>query len=167
MRLITAILFFVSIHSFSQNKIIFDEKYNDSLLIGKCTIEAFEKQPYYEWFSFEYQDYTPNDSIINLLKNTTDSINITIILGVWCSDSRREFPRFMKILNLINYDFNKLNIICVDTDKKADKIDLYKYNIKLVPTFIFYKNNFEIGRIIETPNKTLETDFKLITCNKL
>ena len=32
-------------------------------------------------------------------------------------------------------------------------------NIEKVPTFIFYKNGIEIGRIIESPEKSIEKDF--------
>ena len=158
MRLITIIIFFVSFQSFSQNFKIFDQKYNDSLLVGECSLEAFKIAPYDEWFYFEYSEYHPNDNIINLLKNKINEIEITIVLGVWCSDSRREFPRFIKILDLINFDYSNLKIIAIDTKKDGIKIDINNYNIELVPTFILYKKNTEIGRIIETPEKTLEYD---------
>ena len=163
MRLITIIIFFVSFQSFSQNFKIFDQKYNDSLLVGECTLDAFKIAPYDEWFYFEYNEYHLNDSIINLLKNNFNDIEITIVLGVWCSDSRREFPRFIKILDLINFDYSNLKIIAVNTKKEGVKIDINNYNIELVPTFILYKQNTEIGRIIETPEKTLEFDMLIIT----
>ena len=31
-------------------------------------------------------------------------------------------------------------------------------DIELVPTFIFYRNGEELGRIVETPEDTLEKD---------
>ena len=163
MRLITIIIFFVSFQSFSQNTKIFDQKYNDSLLVGECTLEAFKIAPYDEWFYNEYSEYHPNDSIINLLKNNISDIEITIILGVWCGDSRREFPRFIKILDLINFNYTYLKIIAVDTKKEGVKIDINSYNIELIPTIILYKQNTEIGRIIEIPKKTLEYDILTIT----
>ena len=163
MRLITIIIFFVSFQSFSQSFKIFDQKYNDSLLVGECTLEAFKIAPYDEWFYTEYNEYHPNDSIINFLKNYINDIEITIVLGVWCSDSRREFPRFIKILDLINFDYSNLRIIAVDTKKDGVKIDINNYNIELVPTFILYKKNTELGRIIETPEKTLEFDILTFT----
>jgi len=162
MRLITIIIIFVSFQSFSQSFKVFDQKYNDSLLVGECNLEAFKIAPYDKWFYFEYNEYHPNDSIINLLKNKINDVEITIVLGVWCSDSRREFPRFIKILDLIDFDYSNMKIIAVDTKKDGVKIDINNYNIELIPTFILYKQNTEIGRIIETPENTLEYDILLI-----
>lgn len=160
MRYFSIIFIVISIQSFSQNinTKIFDTNYNDSLIIDYCNISTFKTEPYNNWFFSEYNNYTPTDSIIEVLKYKINNTNITIILGIWCSDSRQEFPRFIKILDLIKYDYSKLTIIAVDTYKNTNEIDIYKYNIKLVPTFILYKNTYEIGRIIETPEKSLEKD---------
>ena len=161
MKLILILFIGISINSFSQNinTKIFDQKFNDSLLVGKCNISAFKTAPYDEWFFNEYNNYTPNDSILQLIKNNINDIKITIILGIWCSDSRREFPRFIKILDLINYDMNMLNVICVNSKKESIYVNIKEYNIELIPTFIFTKDNNEIGRIIESPKKSLEEDF--------
>jgi hypothetical protein len=50
-------------------------------------------------------------------------------------------------------------MIGVDFDKKAREIDVDVFNISRVPTFIFHRNEIEIGRITETPIETLEEDF--------
>lgn len=42
----------------------------------------------------------------------------------------------------------------------TDEVD--GLNINFVPTFIFYTNEIEVGRIIETPDVTLEIDFENI-----
>ncbi len=160
MKLLIIALFTISFNLFSQeiNNKVFDEKFNDSLLVGECNINAFRIAPYNNWFNDEYNDYEPNDSVINLLKTSVKNVNITIILGVWCSDSRREFPRFIKILDLIGFDYSKLTIIAVNTKKDAVFKDISNYNIELIPTLIFYEKETELGRIIETPQKTLEND---------
>jgi len=87
-----------------------------------------------------------------------DEIKIVCIQGTWCSDSRREVPRFFKILYELNYDLENLTMICVDRKKQADNIDVDQFVIEKVPTFIFYKDDSELGRIIETPKNTLEID---------
>jgi len=92
---------------------------------------------------------------VNMLAN---SINIEIYMGTWCSDSRREVPRFLKILDLAIFDFHKLKIISVDRDKISPTHEEIGRNIEYVPTFIIHKNNLEIGRIVEFPIITLEGD---------
>ncbi|MDP4175154.1 MAG: thioredoxin family protein, partial [Bacteroidota bacterium] len=92
--------------------------------------------------------------------------DITIVLGTWCSDSRREIPRFLKILDSLGFDSGKVKLLAVDREKKGlgDEIDSLK--IELVPTIIFYKDGKEAGRITEAPEETLETDTNNIITSK-
>jgi len=46
--------------------------------------------------------------------------------------------------------------------KKLVFFDIDNLDIKRVPTFIIYENGEEIGRIIETPKKSLEKDLEKI-----
>jgi hypothetical protein len=87
---------------------------------------------------------------------------IKVILGTWCRDSREQLPRFMKILDCLQYNTTLLELICVDKLKKADSLDISGLKIEKVPTFIFYFNGTEKGRIIETPVLTIEQDMNHI-----
>ena len=49
-------------------------------------------------------------------------------------------------------------VIAVNKNKKAEGTDVDILNIEKVPTIIFFKNGEELGRIIETPNESLEKD---------
>ena len=46
----------------------------------------------------------------------------------------------------------------MDRNKSSSGTEIQSLNIELVPTFIFYKNENEIGRIIETPEISIESD---------
>lgn len=147
-----------------EKKYVIDEKSGKTMLIGSCSKEDFTQDSLFNWWFYsEYGEYEPNDSVMNLIK--LDSIKIVCVMGTWCSDSRREVPRFIKILDLLNYDLNNLEIFCVDRKKKAEGYDIGQFVIERVPTFILYKNNSEIGRIIETPEETLEKDLLKIILN--
>ncbi len=126
-------------------------------LLGVFSSEELSTAPYNQWYDTEYQ-YTPNEQIIENIKNLHSDFQITIILGTWCSDSQTQVPRFLKIIDEINFDSSNFLLIGVDRQKKVDNLDIEKYNIEKVPTFIIYRNNVEIGRIIESPIKTLEED---------
>jgi hypothetical protein len=95
---------------------------------------------------------------MRMLSPGAGDINVTLIMGTWCDDSKEQVPRFYKILDMLQFDYSKLSLICVDRKKSAPDIDLAGMNIKLVPTFIFYRNYKEIGRITETPARSLEKD---------
>ena len=58
----------------------------------------------------------------------------------------------------MNYPSEKVEIICVDEDKHTENTELAGLKIELVPTIIFYKDGSELGRIIESPQETLEKD---------
>ncbi|MCF6342818.1 MAG: hypothetical protein L3J31_08445, partial [Bacteroidales bacterium] len=67
-------------------------------------------------------------------------------------------PRFYKILALTDFKKLQLETIAVDRNKNALVVNIKDLDIELVPTFIVYKHDKEVGRIVETPVKTLEDD---------
>lgn len=147
---LVAIILFLGI-----NKTVKSQENED--LVGIYNIKDLTVAPYNSWFDAEYQ-YTPNQKVIDDIKNLQVDFEIKIILGTWCSDSQTQVPRFIKILDEINYNTTDLLLICLNRDKKVDNFPIYKYNIERVPTFIIYRGDVEIGRIIETPTQTLEQD---------
>ena len=88
-------------------------------------------------------------------------------MGTWCPDSRREVPRFMRILDMCKFPLDKVTFIGVDNTKLSPIGDYDKLNIERVPTFIFLKNKIEVGRIIENPKTSLEQDMiNILTGNE-
>ena len=79
-------------------------------------------------------------------------------MGTWCPDSRREVPKFMRVLAAVNFPLTAVEIIGVDNSKNAPVADYSLLDIQRVPTFIINKNNIEAGRIIENPVTSLEQD---------
>lgn len=144
----------------AQNKctVEVDEKTNKPMFIGLCDRTAFEDSSFASWFNTEYNDYSVDSSTLDLISTNTDSLFIKIILGTWCGDSREQVPRFLKILDYLRFPTDNLLLIFVDRKKLAGDFDIEDLDIKLVPTIIIYKNQTEIGRIIETPKISLEED---------
>ena len=150
------------IYAQDKNKLIVDEKSGKPMLLGLCDRTAFADTSFSWWFNSEYDNYTPDSTEVLKLSKVINDVKITIVMGSWCSDSRREVPRFFKILDLLGYGQKNLIIICVDGNKKATGNEVEKLDIKLVPTFICTKDDKEIGRIVETPKETLEKDLAKI-----
>lgn len=140
------------------NKVTIDDKTGRPMLVGITDRSAFELPDFTDWYNNEYIGYEPDEFILEQIKELSDSIDIQIFMGTWCSDSRREVPRFLKILDVSEFEQNKLQIINVDRKKKSPTHEEKDKDINFVPTFIINKNGNETGRIVEFPIITLESD---------
>lgn len=146
---------------------VYDEKSQTDILVGACTREGILGCAFAEDYNIEYPAYQPVDSIVKQLKNRIGGLKCVIVLGTWCGDSKEQVPRFFKIIDQTGASFNKLQLYCVDRQKEAPGMEIKTtYNIEKVPTFIFYRDDTEIGRIIETPKTTLEKDLLDIILGK-
>jgi len=146
---------------FSQtiNQRIIDEKTGKEMLIGSCNRQAFLLSPFNEWYDVEYKAYHPNQDVLNQLSSLiNEDFHIIIFFGSWCGDSKEQVPRFLAITDKLGIEPDMIELIAVDRKKQAPDINVSDYQIEKVPTFIFYKNGKESGRIIETPQTTLEND---------
>ncbi|NMB83596.1 MAG: thiol reductase thioredoxin [Ignavibacteria bacterium] len=162
-KIVLFILFATSlINAQHKSKIVTDERSGKPMLVGICDRTSLQDSNFAWWYEPEYNNYEFSTSTIDSIKNKLDDISILIVLGSWCSDSRREVPRFLRILDELKFSFEKVTLNFVDRKKESPEGNLSDLEIKFVPTFIFYKNGNEIGRIIETPTTSLETDFKNI-----
>ena len=107
-------------------------------------------------FFTSYEQFTVSNQDILLINQWPSSIHVEVFFGVWCHDSEREVPRLLKLLNH-NSSVTK-NLIALDYQKSEPNGSAKQKAVKYTPTIILYKNNKEIGRIIERPNKSLVAD---------
>ncbi len=129
-----------------------------TILIGKVERNILQQGDFGKYFKEEYKNYQPCTNTIQQLKNKVYENSIVIVLATWCHDSQQQLGRFYKILDLLDYNTNMVTTICLDKNKLAGELDITSYDVKLVPTFIFYKELKENGRIIESPNTSFEKD---------
>lgn len=111
-----------------------------------------------QWFLPEYRAYEPNDTLLKKINNYLTGKQLVLVLGTWCSDSQREVPRWMKVLNRAGYDVEYMKIVGVGRNKKTPLHIVNKYRITNVPTLIVYQNGKEVKRITESPNVSFEHD---------
>ncbi len=152
--------------SITKNKMITDKRTERKELVGKVTREGFKKEEFKTWFDKGYKEYQPKEEIVNKLKAVSlyKAVTIKIIFGTWCGDSRREIPRFFKIVDVANIPENIIGLTAVDTKKSSQDKNLEGIKFTRIPTFIFYRNGSEIGRIVESTEKSLEEDLlKILT----
>ena len=112
-----------------------------------------------EYYFAEFDVYQPNPQIIkSLVLNHASDFQYSIVLGTWCGDSKREVPRMLKVLTEAGIDSDDIKLYAVDFSKEAVNTPVGTLNIQKVPTLIVYKDQIEIGRIIETPVESIEGD---------
>ncbi len=137
-------------------------------LLGYIEPRRLAQPPYSQWYLPGFDGYQCNgETLMNLAALKTPDISIKIVLGTWCPDSRREVPRFMRILNDWNFPLLKVQMIGVDDSRQSPVTEFGTLDIQRVPTFIIYKNNIEAGRIIENPLTSLEQDLVNILTSKV
>jgi thiol-disulfide isomerase/thioredoxin len=128
-------------------------------LLGFFNLRQMKLEPHSAWFYKGYDDYQVNNEVIKNMEGIDiEGLTIKIVMGTWCPDSRREVPRFMKVIDTWKFPQEKLTFIGVDNGKRSPIGGYDQLDIQRVPTFIFYKNNVEAGRIIENPVTSLEQD---------
>jgi thiol-disulfide isomerase/thioredoxin len=136
--------------------------------LGYINPARFSQPPHSEWYLKGFEAYQPVQEVIGKLAlRDKENLSIKIVMGTWCPDSRREVPRFMKILDLWGFPEEKVTIIGVDNTKIAPIGDYEKLGIERVPTFMILENKVEKGRIIENPVTSLEQDMlNILTRNE-
>lgn len=138
------------------------------MLLGVQSVSQLKNAPYSEWYHTEYKQYTPKaDILAQLKKEKLNSYQIKVFMGTWCSDSHREVPRLIKILEMEGYPMDRIILVGVNRKKESPSGEESLYNIQRVPTIIFSKYGKEVGRIIETPKSaSLEEDMLKIISSR-
>ncbi len=134
------------------------EQNNDTILIGRGSLSILQTGSYKYWYNAFYKNYIVDSITTEQLKPLFKGKTIEIFLGSWCSDSRREVPRMIKVLSYTGFDTAHVQFIFVDHAKKSPQHEEQGKHITNVPTFIVYNGKKEIGRIVESPQVSLEKD---------
>ena len=140
------------------------KEYTD--IIGIFERKELNNNPHAEWFNQNYSDYNLDQEILDKLKPLFKDIQITVFMGTWCSDSRKEIPVFYKLIDKLKINEKSIELIGMSLEKTTpDSLELNQ-NLINVPTFIFKKDGKEINRIVEFPLETIEKDIlKILTTN--
>lgn len=139
-----------------------DEEDLQEMIVGKFTKEDLQEGSYATWFNAGYENYNPGDEEIETIKNNISQYEIVGFIGTWCPDSRREIPKFFKILDEAGYDLSKVTMVGVNRGKSTPENLEEGYDMKRVPTFIFLKDGKEVNRYVEYAGESIEADIAKI-----
>lgn len=91
-----------------------------------------------------------------------ERIDITVVGGNWCSDTKTQIPRLCKVLHLAGLNESNFKYVQVDRDKNliVSPGETIKAGVKpqRVPTVTVQRNGRFAGIIVETPKASWEED---------
>jgi hypothetical protein len=112
----------------------------------------------------EYDHYVPDGVLLESLKSKmSGTLKIAVYFGFWCDDSGNNVPKVLKILDNLPAPGLKTDYFSVE--RKANKDQKYYVEglkIERVPTFIFFRDGSELGRIVENPKTEMLEDILMI-----
>jgi len=112
----------------------------------------------YPEFAAVYKAAVIPPEFTELIAETQKGAEFLVFLGTWCGDSRREVPRFLRILDDAGVEHSHVRLYNLDRSKTSGDGLTERWAIERVPTFIVLRHGREVGRIVERPRSTLEGD---------
>lgn len=162
-KLFIALLVFSFNTAMAQNFIkTIDSVNNEPMLVGRVQFSDLQDEASFTWFDEYAKQHKPKRKEINYLKEHLAGYKIVVLMGTWCGDSHLLIPQLYTLFKAVHFPDSQLNIIGVDRNKKALHDEMIAYKLERVPTIIVYKNDKEIGRIIESVHHSLEEDLVAI-----
>ena len=122
---------------------------------GDITVADLLKN--YAEFSEEYEDYSPSENDLNTIK-ALQGKQALVFLGTWCHDSKREVPRFLKLLDMAKVQLGSLRLVAVGYDKLDPNGLAKKHDLRYTPTIIISDDCTELTRMIEKPQQSIARD---------
>ena len=104
----------------------------------------------------KFQENFDQYEVLEAAAKIPADVSVLIFFGAWCHDSQREVPRMLKILEAVGFSQDSLKMVTLDYSKTDPEGLAVANAVEFTPTFIFFREQKEIGRIVERPASTLE-----------
>ena len=128
----------------------------NEILTGLIDPHQLEAYPWFEK-NLEHVRYDLESEEIEVIAREIPQLCIVVYLGTWCGDTHEQVPPFLKLLELLPEPPLELRLFALDRAKTYPGFTNTQH-VEKVPTFIFLKNGFEIGRIVESPMRSMVHD---------
>jgi thiol-disulfide isomerase/thioredoxin len=136
----------------------------ETVLVGPTTREKVEAAP--EWVQAEV-DAKPDAGAAQGLGAVEPGAEVTVFLGTWCGDSRREVSRFWKALDAAGGPVPfQIHYVGVDHAKKEPAAEIARAGVRYLPTFIVRRDGREVGRVVESSPNGIESDLLALLTGK-
>jgi hypothetical protein len=102
--------------------------------------------------------YQPDPAAVEKLRGLGREVRIEVYFGSWCSDSMAHVSAYFKVLDLADTPLLRTAYIGIPEAKEKRAPYCEDRKIVKLPTFVVIVDGREAGRIVETPQKTVEAD---------
>lgn len=151
---------------------IFRDPQNDRVVYkGLFSRHDMEGEPTFSWLPTGIEEYTPNAAAVSFLEKNLPRYQLLIFMGTWCGDTKDLLPKLLKVLQQANIATDELMMVGMDRGKttisREGKRLVRKYKAQSLPTFVVIDGSGkEVGRIVESANKSVEEDLVAIISKK-
>ncbi|RYD53370.1 MAG: thioredoxin [Sphingobacteriales bacterium] len=142
-----------------------DSASGEVILKGSCRFQDLNANPVFTWMQAATA-YKPKAEPMAVLQKELLKHRMVVLFGSWCSDSQLQLPHLYKILQDAKVPENQITLYGVDRAKKSRGPESETYKVERVPTIIVLDGDNELGRIVESPRKTLEEDLAVIVSGR-
>ena len=132
----------------------------EEVLLGKVRPSALPSIT--ESWGRDYDAYEPSAEDLRTLATLEGKADLDVYFGSWCGDSKRELPHLVKILDRASLQGLRVRYFGLDRTKTKPARLARRGSIERVPTIVLSVAGQEIGRIVETPQTSLEHDLALL-----
>lgn len=104
----------------------------------------------------------PDSGALEGIKDRFTGLSLKVFFGDWCPDCRAHMPTFLAAILELGEDDFELEFIEMNRQMSDGLNKAAQHEVMAIPTFIFFKDGAEIGRIIERPKESMGKDMALI-----
>jgi hypothetical protein len=102
--------------------------------------------------------YQPDPEALDKLRGLAREVRIEVYFGSWCADSEAHVGAFFKVLELADTPLLQASYVGVPEAKDLRAPYVRDRKVEKLPTFVVLVDGREAGRIVETPQKSVEAD---------
>ncbi|MFA6150583.1 MAG: thioredoxin family protein [Chitinophagaceae bacterium] len=142
-----------------------DDQTGRTMFVGRCTFDDLNDEASFDWIAMGSGAYNPDPAVTEELKKALPACQLVIFMGTWCEDTQNLLPKLYKTM-MLSRSYTNYKMYALDRSKKSKDNEQDPFKVTLVPTIIIMKDGVELGRIVEAPKQSIETDLLAIVSPK-
>ncbi len=129
-------------------------------IVGETTEAQIREE--FRIFDLYKERYKPDSIAVQQLSLIDDSVKIIVVFGTWCKDSKKHIPSLFKILEEADNPKIETQYIGVNFLNQDPSSAYKRFTVTGNPTILVFRNEIELGRIVEKPKISIEVDLAKI-----